>query len=204
MTVYLTDRKMRKSIFAALMTGLVLCSCGGKKTITAQQLADVLTPCDSMEIRYAPGIKAGTQAPAIEAPDSSGTMHKLSDFKGDFVFVDFWASWCGDCRREIPEVKAIYDQYKDVKLGNAPIRFMSVSFDHDGDAWRKMLRKEQFPWLQIGNTMKKKDDPVNQAYQVNWIPSYFIIAPDGTVLYAAVTAARAAEVMKALDLWYNK
>ena len=135
----------------------------------------------------------GTEAPAIIAPDTTGVEHSLSEWKGQWVVVDFWASWCRDCRREFPEIKAIAEAY------NGKSAFLSVSMDHDAEAWRKCLRQQQFPWTQLSNLQRWKENDIALAYDLHWIPSYFLIDPDGKVWGSYTNAASLQEALT--ELW---
>ena len=90
--------------------------------------------------KYIPDLKPGEAAPEITASTPDGKVISLSDFKGKYVIIDFWASWCGDCRREIPELKNLYNEIKDWKLGEdkKEVEFLSVSFDYKKESCRGM------------------------------------------------------------------
>lgn len=130
----------------------------------------------------------GTEAPAFAAADTLGMSHALADWRGQWVVVDFWASWCGDCRREFPEIKAIAADYGE------RVAFVSVSMDHDAEAWRKCLRQQQFGWTQVSNLQRWKENDIALAYDLHWIPSYFLIDAEGRVWgsYTDAAALRAA------------
>ncbi len=133
--------------------------------------------------QYMSKLKAGDVAPEFVAKDTLGVEHRLSDLKGKLVVVDFWASWCGDCRREIPEVKALYADYHDKGY-----EFVSVSFDHDAGAWRHCIGKEAFPWLQVSNLVAWKQNPISIAYDIHWVPTLFLVDEEGKVVGSALSA----------------
>ena len=97
--------------------------------------------------------------------------------------LDFWASWCPDCRAEFQAVKDLY-----AKAAPKGVEFLGVSFDDDGDAWRKCLDEQGFAWKQVSNLIKRKDNPVYEAFGIHWIPTMVLVAPDGTVAGSALTA----------------
>ena len=132
-----------------------------------------------------PTLKPGHKAPCVCAPDTLGKMHCTRRLaKGRYVILDFWASWCGDCRREIPALKKLYAQYPD----NGERVWVSVSFDHKKADWMQLLRKEQFPWLQLSNGKPWKENPIARKWDLHWIPTFFIIDPQGRIAASAITA----------------
>ena len=133
--------------------------------------------------QYMPTLEAGSPAPALELNTPEGVSVQLADFAGKWVVLDFWASWCPDCREEFPAVKQLYENFspKGVEL-------LGVSFDHDADAWKKCLEDQGFAWPQVSNLIKWKENPVSEAFGIHWIPTMVLIAPDGTVAGAALTA----------------
>ena len=145
-------------------------------------------------------LKQGEDAPLFTAQDTLGNDISLSDFKGKYVLIDFWASWCPDCRREIPMLKKLYKKYKNAKLGKdkAKVEFLSVSFDHVADSWKALLRKEQFTWPQISNGIpwKKNKNPIAQAYKLRWIPTFYIVDPKGHIVGGGITAKEVEKLLK--------
>jgi len=146
---------------------------------------------DSLAIQhpeYLPTLELGTIAPEIVAKDTSGTVIKLSDFRGKYVIIDFWATWCGDCRREVPGLKELYakEEYKTIN-GNET-QWLSFSFDDKEESWRNFLRREQFPWPQVSNLIRTREDPTYKAYGLHWIPAFLIIDPEGKIVGRAITA----------------
>jgi len=167
--------KRSLSLFASLLCLVLLLSCGQKKkTVPTEE-----TPDDA---QYQPTLTLGCEAPDFEVADTLGQPVRLSDYRGQYTVVEFWASWCGDCRRETPAVQALWQEYNP-----RGIAFIGVSFDHEDAAWRQYLAQNPFPYAQGSNLIKWKENPINEAYGLHWIPTFFLISPEGKVLATALT-----------------
>ena len=110
-----------------------------------------------------------------EAPD--GTKHHLSEYAGhgQYVLIDFWASWCGPCVASFPFMKQVYADYKEHGL-----QIVGVSCDKDRNAWLKALDKHQLPWTALLSPAGKGD--ALALYGVSGIPNVILIAPDGKII----------------------
>lgn len=119
-------------------------------------------------------VKEGMPAPDITFQNEKGKTLHLDKLKGKITLIDFWASWCGPCRKEIPHVKKYYEEYK-----NKGVQFISVSIDAKKDAWTKALKEEQMPWLQGWAPNSGKD--VLNIYQFNGIPFLILLDKKGNI-----------------------
>ena len=186
---------MRRISFLTLPLALLLVACTGSNQ-GGQHPTDKDVATDSLSIdtlaanhpEYLPEIQLDTLAPDFAAPDTLGQVVRLSDYRGKYVIVDFWASWCGDCRREIPLLKQYYEEMTNTSIQGTPVQFLSLSFDSKAEQWKQYLAKEQLPWPQISTLEPKwQDNPVTQAYRLHWIPAFLVIDPEGKVVGKAIT-----------------
>lgn len=128
----------------------------------------------------APLQTADTKAPEISLVSPSGKTVKLSKLKGKMVLIDFWASWCGPCRKENPHVVEAYNKYKAAKFQNAKgFEVYSVSLDRNEDAWKKAIKDDKLIWKNHG---WDKDGAVSKVYQVYSIPSGFLVDGEGNIV----------------------
>ena len=120
----------------------------------------------------------GRTAPDFELPDTTGNMVKLSSFRGKYVLLDFWASWCGPCRAENPNLVKIYQQFSTQNF-----TIIGVSLDRPGNraAWLSAIKKDGLPWLQLSD-LKCWDSPAAKLFGVQAIPQNFLIDPNGVII----------------------
>lgn len=118
----------------------------------------------------------GKVAPEFSYPTPDGKKNLgPQDFKGKILVLDFWASWCGPCRQEIPHLKEAYKAYHD-----KGVEFFSVSIDKDGAAWRKAMKEENMPWEQAQAPKAGKD--VMKLYQFSGIPYILVLDKEGKIV----------------------
>lgn len=118
----------------------------------------------------------GKQAIDFVANDVNGKPVSLSSYRGKYLFLDFWASWCHPCRDENPTVTAAYHKFKDKGLN-----ILSVSLDGNRDAWLKAVAQDKLEWTQVSNLKAFKDE-VAVKYAITSIPTNFLIDPDGKII----------------------
>lgn len=122
------------------------------------------------------GVSIGSEAPEIALPTPAGPIMRLSDLRGKYVLIDFWASWCGPCRRENPNVIKTYATYKDKGF-----EIFGVSLDQEKSAWINAIAKDQLTWPHVSD-LQYWNSVAAQAYQVSSIPMTFLLDPQGKVI----------------------
>jgi peroxiredoxin len=121
----------------------------------------------------------GKAAPDFTHLDMGDKPVKLSDFKGKYVLLDFWASWCGPCRAENPNVLKAYNAYKDK---NFTVLGVSVDQEKDKDKWLKAIKDDGMPWTQLIDSDRINKKRAGDLYAIKSIPSNFLIDPSGKII----------------------
>jgi len=132
----------------------------------------------AIEIEQNKRVGIGAQAPEFMLPDVNGNIIKLSDYRGKYVLIDFWASWCGPCRQENPYVVKAYNKYKDK---NFTILGISLDSEFTKESWIKAITKDGLIWNQLSD-LKGWESKAAQSYMVRAIPVNFLINPDGIII----------------------
>ncbi|SEI57388.1 Peroxiredoxin [Dyadobacter sp. SG02] len=123
-------------------------------------------------------VQIGKEAPDFAQTSVDGTEVKLSDFRGKYVLLDFWASWCGPCREENPNVAASYADFRDKGF-----EVLGVSLDASSQkaAWLKAIEKDKLTWKQVTD-LKGWDNAAAKLYGIRGIPANFLIDPSGKII----------------------
>jgi peroxiredoxin len=140
------------------------------------------------------GVMIGSEAPEIALNDTTGTAVPLSSLRGKYVLIDFWASWCGPCRNENPNVVRMYNKFKDKGFA-----IYSVSLDRERESWLRAIKNDNLTWTHVSD-LKFWQSAAAQQYGVQAIPATFLVDRDGKIvaknLRGEALEQKLAEVLK--------
>ena len=120
-------------------------------------------------------LSIGKTAPAFSQADPDGKMISLESFRGKYVLLDFWASWCGPCRQENPNLVRTYQKFQD------KLSILGISLDQKKDPWLKAIKDDQLTWPQVSD-LKFWNNAVAELYQVRSIPANYLLDKDGKII----------------------
>ena len=149
----------------------------GLKQAYDQQMAQIAAE-KAQQQQAQPGSDnwVGKPAPELSLPDANGRTVSLSSFKGKYLLVDFWASWCGPCRAENPNVVKAYNEFKGKNFA-----ILGVSLDKEKDAWQKAIHDDQLTWTHVSDLKWWKSKAV-ETFNFEGIPFNVLIDPQGKVI----------------------
>lgn len=153
---------------------------------TRAKIAPALAACPYVKdldgiIKQLENVQIGKVAPEFSLPDTAGVSVSLSDFRGKYVLLDFWASWCPPCRRENPNVVKAFNEYKDKNF-----TVIGISLDKDKSKWMKAIADDHLTWTHLSD-LKYWDSEIPALYGVRGIPANVLLGPDGVILAKNIT-----------------
>lgn len=155
-------------------------------TAYVNQLDELISRMESIQV--------GAVAPDFTLPDVDGNPVTLSSLREKYVLIDFWASWCPDCRKENPNVVAAWNKFKDKNF-----TILGVSLDRKKEPWLEAIDKDGLAWTHVSDLKDWKSDAA-VLYAIRWIPTNFLIDPDGVILAVGLEGEalqqKLAEVLK--------
>jgi len=127
-------------------------------------------------VESAQRLEIGSIAPDFSLPNPEGKVIHLSDFRGKYLFLDFWASWCLPCRKENPGFVNIYKQFR-----NQNFEILGISLDKKKDKWVKAVLSDELEWPQVSD-LKYFDSEMVELYNIVNVPTTMLLDPEGKII----------------------
>lgn len=133
----------------------------------------------------------GRLSPDFKAKDSDGKTYTLKDFKGKYLYIDMWATWCGPCKQELPYLKELEQKFR-----NKNITFLGLSTDKDRAAWNEMVKADQLPGTQL---LLGPGSKFQRDYNIEGIPHFILLDPEGKIVNASMLRPSSEDVERVLN-----
>ncbi len=168
-----------------------------KKILSTLAMLLCLTSCiaDSTDDSGDTFLPAGSPAPDItiftdDYPDGLA----ISELRGRYVMIEFWASWCPDCRKVTDEMKEMHAAF-----ASNDLIFIGLSFDTSEDTFRAYIEENAIDWLQYSEFVAWKESTISTAFNIKWIPAFYLIDPDGNVAFATIEISEMREKLQEIS-----
>ena len=155
-----------------------------------------------------PAVKVGSFAPEIKGKNYIGDSVALSDFKGKYVLIDFWGSWCGPCIGQIPELKNLYADFHGQSFKNANnFEIVSIAVEQNERRWPKAVKGYGLEWtyhtLDLATSLRFFDSPIAKNYGVKEVPTTFLLNEKGQIVGVNWSGEQIADYLKSNRLVYK-
>lgn len=120
----------------------------------------------------------GAVAPDFAIKDTTGKIIRLSDYRGKYVLLNFWGSWCAPCRESLPKLKELY-----TKVQGKDLVMIGIACREQSETWKKSIREEGLEWLQLNDAHSPEGQSVQKMYAIDGVPTCVLIDPEGKILY---------------------
>ncbi|APY11833.1 hypothetical protein BWZ22_11575 [Seonamhaeicola sp. S2-3] len=135
----------------------------------------------------------GQKVPEFYLKNPNNKVFTLNDFKGHYTLIDFWASWCAPCRVTNKKIIPLYNKYKEKGF-----KIVSISFDDDKEKWVKAIKDDQIPWIQLSDLKGFNKSEIKELYNVERLPSTYVIDPEGKVVDQYLTHTELEELLETI------
>ena len=148
-----------------------------------------------------PGFHNGDLAPDFTATTLTGDNMQLSKMKGNYILLDFWASWCGPCRQENPALAKLYNQYHGAKYRNGEdFEIVSVAIERNDVNWKRAIQRDQLNWpnhiVDISSNMKFFNSDIALKYKIKQIPTKYLLNPEGKIIGVNMSVEQIEQVLR--------
>lgn len=129
-----------------------------------------------------PGIEAGDMMPSISFTTLDGMYYDNSNFKGQYILIDFWGSWCIPCRAANAELKSLYKEVQKTDKFAEKFSLISIGYERDSTQWLKAIEDQRLTWPLHAMEDQKGDTPLTRAFKIVAFPTNILINPDGRIV----------------------